>query len=211
MGKVKIIVVDDHTLFRRGLVSLLSDMEEFSVCGEGNNGEDAVILVRELKPDLVLMDINMPVMDGIQALETIRLISKEQKVVMLTISQKDDDLVRAITAGANGYILKNAEPDVFKATLLDVMKGNSVLSHEMTEKVFESLRRARLSQGQTILSGREVDVLKLMAKGASTREMAESLFISENTVKTHIRHILEKLEVNSRVQAVSKAVELKII
>ena len=211
MGKVKIVVVDDHTLFRRGLVSLLSDMDEFFVCGEGSNGEEAVILVKELMPDLVLLDINMPVMDGIQALESIRLTSKEQKIVMLTISQKDEDLIRAITAGANGYILKNAEPDVFRATLLDVMKGNSVISNEMTEKVFESLRHARLSQSQSILSDREVDVLKLMAKGDSTREMAESLFISENTVKTHIRHILEKLEVNSRVQAVSKAVELNII
>ena len=211
MPKVKIAVVDDHSLFRRGLVGLLSDMEEFTVCGEGSNGEEAVILVKEVNPDLVLLDINMPVLDGIQALEAIRLIRKDQKVVMLTISQKDEDLVRAIAAGANGYILKNAEPDALRNTLLEVMKGNSVLSHEMTEKVFESLRRARSAQDQNLLSVRELEVLKYMAKGASTRQIAESLFISENTVKTHIRHILEKLEANNRAQAVSKAVELKII
>lgn len=211
MSKTKIVVVDDHSLFRRGLVSLLSDMQDFRIVGEAGNGKDAVQVVEETHPDIVLMDINMPVMNGVDALVTIRQVLPDQKVIMLTISQNDDDLIGAIAAGANGYLLKNAEPDVLRNTIIQVLQGNSVLSPEVTEKVFESLRRAQQVQGQSLLSSREVEVLNLMAKGHTTRQIADSLYISENTVKTHIRHILEKLEANNRAQAVSKAVELRYI
>jgi DNA-binding NarL/FixJ family response regulator len=211
MPKIRLAVVDDHALFRRGLVSLLSDMGDFTVCAEAGNGKDALSLIEKLNPDIILMDVNMPVMDGVQALEAVRKTRRDQKVIMLTISQNDDDLVRAISAGANGYILKNAEPEDLHNTILEVMKGNSILSPEMTEKVFASLRSARQSRSQTILSDREVEVLNFMAKGLSTRQIAVSLFISENTVKTHIRHILEKLDANNRGLAVAKARELGII
>jgi DNA-binding NarL/FixJ family response regulator len=211
MPKISLAVVDDHALFRRGLVSLLSDMGDFTVCAEAGNGKDALPLIEELNPDIILMDVNMPVMDGVQALEAVRMTRKDQKVIMLTISQDDDDLVRAISAGANGYILKNAEPEDLHNTIIEVMKGNSIISPEMTEKVFASLRSARQSHGHTILSDREVEVLNFMAKGSSTRQIAVSLFISVNTVKTHIRHILEKLDANNRAQAVAKARELRII
>lgn len=211
MSKIKLAVVDDHALFRRGLVSLLSEMGDFVVCGEAGNGKESITLVESKNPDIVLMDVNMPIMDGVQALEAIREVRKDQKVIMLTISQSDEDLVRAIAAGANGYLLKNAEPEDLKNTILEVMRGNSVLAPEMTEKVFASLRCARTSQRQTILSDREVEVLNYMVKGLTTHQMAESLFISDNTVKTHIRHILEKLETNNRAQAVDKARELGIL
>lgn len=211
MPKIRLAVVDDHALFRRGLVSLLSDMGDFTVCAEAGNGKDALPLIEKLNPDIILMDVNMPVMDGVQALEAVRKTRRDQKVIMLTISQNDDDLVRAISAGANGYIIKNAEPEDLHNTILEVMKGNSILSPEMTEKVFASLRSARQSRSQTILSDREVEVLNFMAKGLSTRQIAVSLFISENTVKTHIRHILEKLDANNRGLAVAKARELGII
>ena len=211
MPKIRLAVVDDHALFRRGLVSLLSDMGDFTVCAEAGNGKDALSLIEEFNPDIILMDLNMPVMDGVQALEAVRKTRKDQKVIMLTISQNDDDLVRAISAGVNGYILKNAEPEELHNTIIEVMKGYSILSPEMTEKVFASLRSARQSRGQTILSDREMEVLNFMAKGLSTRQIADSLFISENTVKTHIRHIMEKLDANNRAQAVEKARELGII
>jgi len=211
MPKIRLAVVDDHALFRRGLVSLLSDMGDFTVCAEAGNGKDALSLIEEFNPDIILMDLNMPVMDGVQALEAVRKTRKDQKVIILTISQNDDDLVRAISAGANGYILKNAEPEELHNTIIEVMKGYSILSPEMTEKVFASLRSARQSRGQTILSDREMEVLNFMAKGLSTRQIADSLFISENTVKTHIRHIMEKLDANNRAQAVEKARELGII
>jgi DNA-binding NarL/FixJ family response regulator len=211
MSKIKLAVVDDHALFRRGLVSLLSEMGDFVVCGEASNGKDSLSLIETKNPDVVLMDVNMPVMDGIQALEAIREVRKDLKVIMLTISQSDEDLVKAIAAGANGYLLKNAEPDVLRNTILEVMRGNSVLAPEMTEMVFSSLRRARAGQRQTLLSDREIEVINFMEKGLTTHQMAESLFISDNTVKTHIRHILEKLQANNRAQAVDKARELGIL
>jgi DNA-binding NarL/FixJ family response regulator len=211
MSKIKVAVVDDHALFRRGLVSLLSGMDEFAICGEAGNGEEALHMIESANPDIVLMDVNMPVMDGVQALEAVRKNRGDQKVLMLTISQSDEDLVRAIIAGANGYLLKNAEPETLRNTILEVMQGHSMLAPEMTEKVFSTLRRARMGQGQTLLSDREVEVLHFMEKGLTTHQMAESLYISDNTVKTHIRHILEKLEVNNRAQAVDKARDLGIL
>jgi DNA-binding NarL/FixJ family response regulator len=211
MRKIRIAVVDDHSLFRHGLVSLLSDMEEFKVVSEAGNGSEALRVIAETSPDLVLMDVNMPIMNGVEALSAIRQTHPDLKVLMLTISQNDTDLIGAIAAGANGYLLKDAEPEELRITILQVMQGNSVLSPKVTEKVFESLRRAQQYHGQTLLSSREVEVLGLMAKGLSTRKIADSLYISENTVKTHIRHILEKLEVNNRAQAVSKALEMRYI
>jgi DNA-binding NarL/FixJ family response regulator len=211
MKKIRIAVVDDHSLFRRGLVSLLSDMPEFNVVTEAGNGQDALRVINETNPDIVLMDVNMPIMNGLEALTSLRQANPEIKVLMLTISQNDKDLIGAIAAGANGYLLKNAEPETLRNTIIQVMQGNSVLSPEVTEKVFESLRRSQQSMGQTLLSSREVEVLGLMAKELSTRQIADTLYISENTVKTHIRHILEKLEVNNRSQAVLKAVEMRYI
>jgi DNA-binding NarL/FixJ family response regulator len=211
MKKIRLEVVDDHALFRRGLVSLLSDMQEFKVAAEAGNGAEALEALDGAQPDIVLMDVNMPVMNGVEALTAIRKKAPGQKVVMLTISQNDADLLGAILAGANGYILKNAEPDVLRSTLLQIMDGLSVLSPEITGKVLETLRRTSQNQGQMLLSSREVEVLGLMAKGQTTRQIAEALVISENTVKTHIHHILEKLEVNNRAKAVSKAVEMRYI
>ena len=211
MSKIKVFVVDDHSLFRKGLVGLLSEMPEIKVVGEAGNGEEALPIIERNQPDIVLLDINMPMMNGVDVLKIIRQTNPIQKVLMLTISQNDEDLIGAIIAGANGYLLKNVEPDVLLKTLLQVMEGNSVLSPEITEKVLESLRRTQLSQGQTLLSGREIEVLHLMAKGLTTRQVASTLYISENTAKTHIRHILEKLDANNRAQAVATAVELNLI
>jgi len=211
MPKIKLVVVDDHTLFRRGLVGLLSEMPDFEVAGEASDGIEAVPLIGHLRPDLVLMDINMPGMNGVEALRAVRLSDPAQKVLMLTISQNEEDLLGAILAGANGYLLKNAEPEVLRSTIHQVLKGNSVLSPEITQKVLMSLRRSQQNSGQSLLSSREVDVLRCMAKGLTTRQIADALYISENTVKTHIRHILEKFEVNNRAQAVAKGLELKLI
>jgi DNA-binding NarL/FixJ family response regulator len=211
MSRTRIVVVDDHSLFRRGLVSLLSDMPEIAVVGEAADGKDVLTLIEQVHPDIILMDINMPVMGGVEALKNIRHSYPDQKVLMLTISKNDDDLVGAILEGANGYLLKNSEPEVLRDTIRLVMEGKSILSPEMTERVFDALRHARQSQGQSLLSSREIEVLHYMAKGLTTRAISEALFISENTVKTHIRHILEKLEVNNRTQAVNKAKEARII
>jgi DNA-binding NarL/FixJ family response regulator len=208
---LRLAVVDDHTLFRRGLISLLSDMPEFDIVGEAINGHEALPIIARTRPDIVLLDINMPVLNGVETLKAIRKTDPGLRVVMLTISQNDEDLIGAIVAGANGYLLKSAEPEVLKATLLQVASGNSVISPEVTKKVFEAVRRAQAGREQDLLSEREIEVVHCMSKGQTTTQIAAALFISENTVKTHIRHILEKLEVTNRAQAVARAAEMKLI
>jgi DNA-binding NarL/FixJ family response regulator len=208
---VRLMVVDDHALFRRGLISLLDEMSEFKVVGEATNGQEALEMIRKIQPDLLLLDINMPLMDGIQTLGNIRKLLPEQKVLMLTISQNDDDLIDAIVAGANGYLLKNTEPEVLRSTIQAVMAGNSVLSPEITGKVLQAVRRSKTDRSRGLLSDREIDVLKCLARGQTTSQIAATLFISENTVKTHIRHILEKMEVNNRAEAVARASQMDLI
>jgi len=211
MSRVRLVVVDDHALFRRGLVGLLEEMPDFIVVGEAANGQEALPVIDRVQPDIILLDINMPVMDGIQTLTAIRKSHPEQKVLMLTISQNDDDLIGAIVTGANGYILKNTEPDVLHNIILQVAAGNSVLSPEITAKVLQAVRRSQSDRSRGLLSDREVEVLKCLARGQTTAQIASVLFISENTVKTHIRHILEKMEVNNRAEAVARAAQLDMI
>jgi len=193
------------------LIGLLAEMPEFVVIGEASNGQEALTLLEKVRPDILLLDINMPVMDGIQALISLRKVSPDQKVLMLTISQNDDDLIGAIVAGANGYLLKNTEPEALRETILQVFAGNSVLSPEVTTRVLLTLRRAQSDRGRSLLSEREVDVLRCLARGQTTAQISGALFISENTVKTHIRHILEKMEVNNRAEAVAKASQMNLL
>ncbi len=211
MNKIRLVVVDDHALFRRGLISLLEEMPDFQVIGEAANGQDALGVLEKARPDLVLLDINMPILDGIQALTAIRKSMPDQKVLMLTISQNDEDLIGAIVAGANGYVLKNTEPEILRATILQVYAGNSVLSPEITAKVLQAVRRSQVDRNRGLLSDREVEVLRCLARGQTTAQIANVLFISENTVKTHIRHILEKMEVNNRAEAVARAAQMDLI
>jgi DNA-binding NarL/FixJ family response regulator len=211
MNRIRLVVVDDHALFRRGLVSLLDEMSEFLVVGEASNGQDALGLVESANPDIILLDINMPILDGIQAITAIRKIRPEQKILMLTISQNDEDLIGAIVAGANGYVLKNTEPETLRNTIIQVNSGNSVLSPEITAQVLTAVRRSQADRNRGLLSDREIEVLKCLAKGQTTAQIASYLFISENTVKTHIRHILEKMEVNNRAEAVARAAQMDLI
>jgi DNA-binding NarL/FixJ family response regulator len=205
------VVVDDHALFRRGLISLLEEMPEFLVAGEASNGQEALQVVEAAQPDLVLLDINMPGMDGIQAIAHLRKQNPACKILMLTISQNDEDLIGAIVAGANGYLLKNTEPEALRNTIKQVLAGNSVLSPEVTAKVLQAVRRSQGDRSRGLLSDREVEVLKCLARGQTTTQIAATLYISENTVKTHIRHILEKMEVNNRAEAVARAAQMDLI
>jgi DNA-binding NarL/FixJ family response regulator len=207
---LRLVVVDDHSLFRRGLISLLVDMPEFQVVGEAGNGQEAIEILADLQPDIVLLDLNMPVMDGIETVTAIRSYSKDQRILMLTISQDDEDLLAAIRAGADGYLLKNTEPDELRKALLRLHQGQSVLSPEVTAPVLRAL--ARSSQiPKVLLSDRELEVMHCLAEGQTTLQIANRLFISENTVKTHVRHILEKLEASNRTEAVSKAIQMGLI
>ncbi len=211
MSQIRLVVIDDHALFRRGLISLLQEMQDFQVAGEASNGREALQVIEETRPDVVLLDINMPVMNGIEALGEIHKSNPDQKVLMLTISQNDEDLIAAIMGGANGYILKNTEPESLRNTILQVVSGNSVLSPEVTARVFHAVRRSQSDRNRGLLSDREVEVLGCLARGQTTAQIADTLFISENTVKTHIRHILEKMEVNNRAEAVARAAQMDLI
>jgi DNA-binding NarL/FixJ family response regulator len=207
---LRLVVVDDHSLFRRGLVSLLIDMPEFQVVGEAGDGQEALTVVATLHPDIVLLDLNMPVMDGIETVTAIRSQSKDQRILMLTISQDDEDLLAAIRAGADGYLLKNTEPDELRKALLRLHEGQSVLSPEVTAPILKALARSS-QMPKVLLSDRELEVMQCLAEGQTTLQIANSLFISENTVKTHVRHILEKLEASNRTEAVSKAIQMGLI
>lgn len=205
-----IVVVDDHALFRSGLIGLLTDMPDISVVGEASNGKEAVEVVLRTKPDIVLLDVNMPVMGGVEAVQAIKAVVNTH-IIMLTISKSDKDLINAIAAGADGYLLKNASPEELYKAIHQVEKGLAVLSPEVTRQVMVAVVSDNISPMNVGLSDREKEVLSCMARGLSTAQISHELFISDNTVKTHIRHILEKLEVRNRNEAAQKARELGII
>lgn len=207
---IRIVVVDDHALFRRGLVGLLSEMQEFQVVGEASDGQEALAIITEQQPDVVLLDVNMPVMGGLETLSAIKREEIEAQVLMLTISQHEEDLIGSIRAGASGYLLKNAEPETLRQTILQVAAGNAVLAPEVTSQVFRLVRSGQVG-ASGVLSEREIEVLRVLAQGFTTAQTASELVISENTVKTHIRHILNKLEVGNRAEAVAKATQLGLI
>jgi len=213
MRSVRLVVVDDHALFRAGLISLLSEMPEFEVVGEAGEGRSALDLVDRTQPDVVLLDVNMPGMGGVETVRSLRsLPEKEQpRILMLTISKSEEDLMGAIAAGADGYLLKNAEPDELRKAILLVQQGMSVLSPHVTRQVLKAVNTEQALNPDVGLSSREMDVLDCLAQGMTTAQIAEQLYISENTVKTHVRHILDKLDASNRAEAVSKAIQLGVI
>lgn len=211
MNRIRLVVVDDHALFRAGLVSLLDEMNEFQVLGEAGNGREALEIIEKTQPDIVLLDVNMPVMNGVETVTALRQADAGCHIIMLTISKHEDDLFGAIQAGADGYLLKNAEPEELRKAILQVAEGQSVVSPEVTRPL---LKAVASNQGLVLdggLSKREVEVLEHLAQGKTTTQIAEDLFVSENTVKTHVRHILGKMEASNRAEAVSKATQMGLI
>jgi DNA-binding NarL/FixJ family response regulator len=213
MKPIRLVVVDDHALFRAGLIGLLKEMAEFEIVGEASNGQDAVEIVRRQIPDVLLLDVNMPGMNGIDTVRSIKLNSDlgMVKILMLTISKHEQDLFDAIAAGADGYLLKNVEPGDLSKAIHRVVEGQGVLSPEVTQPVMRAL--ARIGEGSLDkgLSKREIEILECLSRGMTTIQIADELFISENTVKTHVRHIFEKLEASNRAEAVRRASQLGVI
>ncbi len=208
---IKLLIADDHTLFRRGLAGLLNQRPEFQIVGEVNNGIDAVKIGLQRQPDVVLMDVHMPGGNGIKAVERLK---KETavRIIMLTISNKDEDLLASLSAGADGYLLKNVELEQLCKYIKQIVAGQSILSPEITEKVIQAAISTRQTQQPTVkLSKRECEVLEALAQGSTTSEIATILIISKNTAKTHIRRILKKLDASNRVEAVARATALGII
>ncbi|MBI4744775.1 MAG: response regulator transcription factor [Actinobacteria bacterium] len=212
MNCIRVLVVDDHTIIREGIVSMLSDLSVIEVAGEAKNGVEAVRKSKELMPDVVLMDINMPELDGVSATEQIVTENPRIKVLVLTISDDSKDLVRAVKAGAKGYILKDVDKETLASTIKAINKGESIINPAMAADFLEEFRN--LSQKQkknqdpltATLTDREQEVLKLVAEGLNNKEIAEKLFISESTVKNQVSSILSKLQLKNRNQATAFAV-----
>ena len=207
---IRVVLVEDHALFRKGIVSLLTGEPGFEVVGEAEDGLQAVERVREVMPDLVVMDLNMPRTTGLEATRRILEEFPYIKIVILTVSEDDQDLFEAIKAGAQGYLLKKIEPKALFDTLRGVMRGEASISRIMAAKVMgefsrQSTRVASGADPSPELSPREIEVLELVAHGKSNKEIAVALNIAENTVKNHLKNILEKLHLENRVQAATFA------
>jgi DNA-binding NarL/FixJ family response regulator len=215
--RLRVLVCDDHALFRRGLQMVLEQEPDLELVGEASDGVEAVEKAQELMPDVVLMDVRMPRRSGIEAAGDIKDMLPHVKILMLTISDEEADLSEAITAGASGYLLKEIPIDEVAEAIRSVWAGQSRISPSMASKLlteFAAMSKASSEKPQVPaprLTDREMEVLKLVAQGLNNRDIAKRLFISENTVKNHIRNILEKLHLHSRMEAVVYAVREKLL
>ncbi len=207
---IRVLLVDDHEVFRRGLVGLLADEQDIRLVGEASSPSEAMHLSEELKPDVVLLDVYMPGGTGIEAISKIKE-TTSAKILMLTVSEKNMDLLGAINAGADGYLLKNAKPAQLCKAIRDIAAGKGVLAPEVTPQIFDRVKNITAPASVPTVSLREKEVLALLAKGASTREIAAALTISVNTVKTHVARIMKKLDVGNRTEAVARAIALGIL
>lgn len=205
---VRALIVDDHPLFRRGVRQLL-DMDDSLVCvGEAPDGETALAMIREQQPDMVLLDIGMKSMGGIETLQRLRAIDRETRVIMLTVSDNDEDVIAALRAGADGYLLKDMEPEAMLDRLREAASGEMVVTERLGRTLAAALggREDDTATRLARLTGREHGVLMAMARGLSNKQIAREADISEGTVKVHVKSVLRKLGFNSRVEAAIWAV-----
>ena len=214
---IRVLIVDDHALFRRGLQMVLEGETDIEVVGEASDGAEAVKKAEESTPDVVLMDVRMPKRSGIEATRAIKDTLPSTRILMLTISDEEADLYEAIKAGAAGYLLKEISIDEVANAVRQVNQGQSLISPSMASKLlneFATMVKRRDERSQMPgprLTEREMQVLRLVAKGLNNKEIGEDLFISDNTVKNHVRNILEKLHLHSRMEAVVYAVREKLL
>jgi len=209
MSTIRVLLADDHALFRRGVASLLAAESDFHVVGEAVDGRQAVDMARELMPDVILMDISMPVMDGLEATRRIKAEFPYVRIVILTVSDGDRSLFEAVKSGAQGYLLKKIEPQALCGTVRGVVRGEAFVSPMMAARLLEEFarqsRQAAPAAPAAELTAREREVLELVSRGMSNKEIAAALAIAENTAKNHLKNILEKLHLENRVQAATFA------
>ena len=215
-NSLRILLIDDHLLFRKGVEAVLNTRPDIEIVGQGGNGLEAIALARETKPDIILMDIAMDECNGLEATRRIRQEMPEQKIIMVTVSEEDRDLFEAIKAGAQGYVIKDLKVHQLFAVIDSVAQGEASFSGTIAVKILEEFRRPKESssqEGESVdpLSPREIEVLELIVEGFTNREIADRLFISESTVKGHLRNILDKLHLQNRIQAAVYAVRQGLV
>ena len=216
---IRVLIADDHALFRRGLEMVLDEEDDIDLVGQASDGTEAVAVAGESLPDIVLMDIRMPKSSGIEACRGIKEVAPSAKIVILTISDEEEDLFEAIRAGASGYLLKDIPLDEVAEAVRAVHGGQSLINPSMAAKLLAEFAAMASRDGTAPaervpaprLTEREIQVLKLVARGMNNRDIAKELFISENTVKNHVRNILEKLQLRSRMEAAMYAVREKLV
>jgi DNA-binding NarL/FixJ family response regulator len=208
MQPTKVLIVDDHALLRRGVRNTIEPEEDFEVVGEAEDGAEALAKAKELKPDLILMDISMPHGNGLETLSAIKKELPDVKIIMLTVHDKDENLLEAIKRGAEGFLSKNVRAKALLDSLRGAMRGEAAISRHMAGKILKEFARlakieAKKASGQ--LTPREKEVLEKLSEGLSNREIGLSLCISENTVKVHVKNILRKLHLQNRTEAAAYA------
>ncbi len=214
-SSIRVVVVDDQELFRRGLTMLLNAEDDIDVVGEASDGPGAVSFASAEGPDVVLMDVRMPKQSGIETCLALKEAAPTARIIMLTVSDDEADLYEAVKNGASGYLLKDSSIEEVSQAIRVVADGQSLISPSMAIKLLDEFKQ--MSRGERVVSAsprlteRELEVLRLVAQGLNNREIAKQLFISENTVKNHVRNILEKLQLHSRMEAVMYAVREKLL
>ncbi len=218
MDSIRVLLVDDHALFRRGIASVLENHGGIELVGEAVNGYQAIEKMRELNPQVILMDLMMPGLSGLEAIEAIHVEAPEINILALTVSENKADLLSAMKFGAKGYVLKDVEPDDLIQAVLHISRGGVIISPQMAEGLLDEFKSpAAVTAGESSgasegnLSPREKEILQLLATGASNKQIAETLSISENTVKTHMQNIMEKLQLQNRSQATAYAINKGLI
>jgi two-component system nitrate/nitrite response regulator NarL len=212
MSVIRVLIIDDHTLFRSGIKLLLQRQTGFEVVGEAGDGLEGVKRAKQLRPDVVLLDLHMPGVNGLEAISLLREEVPKTQIIMLTVSEDAEDLLDALRAGARGYLLKNIETDFLLDCIRRAANGESVMSSQMAGKLADAMRTGQKSTGQPEatpdkLTPREREIIAMLAGGASNKEIARTLDLAESTVKIHVQGILRKLNLSSRVQAAVYAVE----
>ena len=219
MLEIKLLIADDHSLIREGITKILSLEPKITVVGEAADGEEAIARVSELHPDIILMDLNMPRLSGIEATKQIINLYPEVKIIALTVHDEDERIFEVIKAGVSGYILKDVDPDSLIQTILSVHAGETVIHPTITSRLLGEFSRltavAKAAEEREaitdLLTHREMEILKHIAQGKSNKEIADALYISEKTVKNHISNIFRKIQVEDRTQAALFAVKTKLV
>ncbi|MUG78535.1 response regulator [Commensalibacter melissae] len=208
--KIKILLIDDHSLFRSGLKFLLNNQEDIEIIGEAQNGSEGIKLAQKLNPDIILLDLDMPRMGGKETLQNLLNINPDLNVLILTVSEDNDDLIQCMTLGAKGYLLKNINTDFLLDSIHKVYEGNNILSPAMISTLIDQFRPNEKEKDEDLydsLTPREKEILAWLTKGISNKEIARFLSVSESTIKLHVQNILRKLNLHSRVQAAIYALE----